>query len=411
MWYGAVRSYGFFHEVKDTAPQEIKFVQSKKVVALPIVGSVVLLLLFFFLDLSITIYILVSLISLVVLISQFFIFAPLADYIFDKLLSKGPKGFTVPKIGFIPISGIVLFLYSVGVVLLWIFTGHWFVVDGIAWCMGITQMCILRLPNLKISTLLLVPFLIYDVFWVFISPLLFHGTSIMVSVAVRLPPFPLLLKVPHFANPGDFSGLGLGDIVLPGFFVVFLYSFDEHLQKRDFYDSSNWRNSYVSYFTLSLIEYTVGYILTITVGTLMEAGQPALLYLVPCILGTTAYVAWRRGELRLMWEGQHNLSNDVESQNLLKGENDNKGNESNNNDNDEAIGTELVVNLGPLDPREIAATDLADSSSHTSSHTSSRTSSNTSSNSSSHTSSRDSSSAGPTGPGKDEKGSFTEVVV
>lgn len=32
-----------------------------------------------------------------------------------------------------------------------------------------------------------------------------------------------------------------------------------------------------------------------------DQGQPALLYLVPCCLGTVALLAWRRGQLRELW--------------------------------------------------------------------------------------------------------------
>lgn len=321
IWYGAVRSHSFFHEVKATAPQEVKFVQSNKVIALPIVGSIVLLLLFYFLSFSITIWILVVIISLVILVSQFFVFSPLADYIFDRLLrNSNSKGFTLPKLGFIPYGGIALLLFCIGIVVGWLLTGHWTLVDESAWCIAVTQLCVLRLPSLKISTLLLVPFLIYDVFWVFLSPLFFHGQSVMVTVAMSLPPFPLLLKVPHFSDMNAFSGLGLGDIVLPGLFIVFLYSFDEHLKQRDQL-TSNWSEFYLSYFTMALIEYTIGYALTILAGTIMNSGQPALLYLVPCTLGGTVLLAWRRGHLALMWKGHHAAAkeqpDDIEAQSLL----------------------------------------------------------------------------------------------
>lgn len=36
---------------------------------------------------------------------------------------------------------------------------------------------------------------------------------------------------------------------------------------------------------------------------LMNMGQPALLYLVPCCVGTMAFMAWRRHELNSLWEG------------------------------------------------------------------------------------------------------------
>ena len=35
----------------------------------------------------------------------------------------------------------------------------------------------------------------------------------------------------------------------------------------------------------------------------MEMGQPALLYLVPCTLGTMTFMGWRRNELRGLWDG------------------------------------------------------------------------------------------------------------
>jgi len=35
----------------------------------------------------------------------------------------------------------------------------------------------------------------------------------------------------------------------------------------------------------------------------MHMGQPALLYLVPCCLGTMAYMGWRRKELQQLWDG------------------------------------------------------------------------------------------------------------
>lgn len=35
----------------------------------------------------------------------------------------------------------------------------------------------------------------------------------------------------------------------------------------------------------------------------MEMGQPALLYLVPCCLGTMVYIGHRAGELKDLWEG------------------------------------------------------------------------------------------------------------
>jgi hypothetical protein len=35
----------------------------------------------------------------------------------------------------------------------------------------------------------------------------------------------------------------------------------------------------------------------------MEVGQPALLYLLPCTLSTMMYLGWQRQDLRSLWNG------------------------------------------------------------------------------------------------------------
>ena len=52
---------------------------------------------------------------------------------------------------------------------------------GIAFCISLIRN--IRLPNLKVCTILLVLLLIYDIFFVFITPLFSAGKSVMVEVA------------------------------------------------------------------------------------------------------------------------------------------------------------------------------------------------------------------------------------
>lgn len=52
-----------------------------------------------------------------------------------------------------------------------------------------------------------------------------------------------------------------------------------------------------------LVAYAVGMIITFVALLLMDKGQPALLYLVPCTLITVAVVAWIRKEMKMFWEG------------------------------------------------------------------------------------------------------------
>lgn len=106
-----------------------------------------------------------------------------------------------------------------------------------------------RLPSLKVSTLLLTGLLLYDVFWVFFSSYIF-STNVMVKVATRPadnpvgivarklnlgiakePPklnLPGKLVFPSIHNSGHFSMLGLGDIVMPGLLLCFVLRYDAY---------------------------------------------------------------------------------------------------------------------------------------------------------------------------------------
>ena len=52
---------------------------------------------------------------------------------------------------------------------------------GISFCISLIRS--IRLPNLKVCTILLVLLLLYDIFFVFITPFFSAGKSVMVEVA------------------------------------------------------------------------------------------------------------------------------------------------------------------------------------------------------------------------------------
>ena len=52
-----------------------------------------------------------------------------------------------------------------------------------------------------------------------------------------------------------------------------------------------------------MFAYAVGLAMANAAVYLMQMGQPALLYLVPCCLGTMVYIGHRAGELKDLWEG------------------------------------------------------------------------------------------------------------
>ncbi|XP_043841631.1 signal peptide peptidase-like 2A isoform X2 [Dromiciops gliroides] len=171
---------------------------------------------------------------------------------------------------------------------------------GMAFCLNLIKT--LKLPNFKACVILLVLLLIYDVFFVFITPFITkNGESIMIEVAAG--PFgsseklPVVIKVPRLiyfsamsACLAPVSILGFGDIIVPGLLVAYCRRFDIHVGSS-------------IYFVSCVIAYAVGMVLTFIVLMLMKHGQPALLYLVPCTLITVVIVAWRRKEVKKIWNG------------------------------------------------------------------------------------------------------------
>ncbi|KYO21156.1 signal peptide peptidase-like 2A isoform X3 [Alligator mississippiensis] len=172
---------------------------------------------------------------------------------------------------------------------------------GVAFCLNFIKT--LKMPNFKSCVILLGLLLLYDVFFVFITPFITkNGASIMVEVAAG--PFgnseklPVVIRVPRLQFSAltlcgmPFSLLGFGDIIVPGLLVAYCRRFD--VQTRSL--------SSVYYVSCTLA-YAVGMVLTFVVLALMKMGQPALLYLVPCTLITSSVVAWRRKEMKKFWKG------------------------------------------------------------------------------------------------------------
>jgi hypothetical protein len=70
------------------------------------------------------------------------------------------------------------------------------------------------------------------------------------------------------------------------------------------FDYTHGRVGFGSYFMVAMIGYALGLICTYVALAVMQSGQPALLYLVPCVLGPVAALACCRGDLGAMWRGQ-----------------------------------------------------------------------------------------------------------
>ncbi|THG05173.1 hypothetical protein TEA_006339 [Camellia sinensis var. sinensis] len=159
---------------------------------------------------------------------------------------------------------------------------HWLAnnILGLAFCVQGIEM--LSLGSFKTGAILLAGLFVYDIFWVFFTP-------VMVSVAKSFDaPIKLLFPTGDSARP--FSMLGLGDIVIPGIFVALALRFDVSRRKES------------QYFKSAFLGYTAGLVLTIIVMNWFQAAQPALLYIVPAVIGfLAAHCIWN-GDVKQLLE-------------------------------------------------------------------------------------------------------------
>ena len=205
------------------------------------------------------------------------------------------------------------------------------------------------LPDAKVSFTLLTGMFLYDVFWVYISPFLVQafssepvtadtGSSVMVAVAkgessdcgsASLSPesLPVVIRWPRqgtFLHPTASAMLGLGDIILPAFFIAFVMRYDV-LSGRVWQlprfgssavvnaasgdgvgsaDEQRMRSMLYGYFVPSFVGYIIALLMAYVVVSKTGLAQPALLYIVPVSCWATLLLAWRRGQLLLLWEGR-----------------------------------------------------------------------------------------------------------
>mmetsp|Transcript_18937 Transcript_18937/g.53063 ORF Transcript_18937/g.53063 Transcript_18937/m.53063 type:complete len:355 (-) Transcript_18937:316-1380(-) len=139
----------------------------------------------------------------------------------------------------------------------------------------------LSLGSTTVGIILLCGLFLYDIFWVFCTP-------VMVSVATNFDaPIKLLFpRVVDELGKRPYAMLGLGDIVIPGIFVALMLRMDV---------STGFRSNY---FQSAFGGYVLGLGSTIVIMNVFNAAQPALLYIVPAVLGCVFLHAAVRGEVK-----------------------------------------------------------------------------------------------------------------
>ena len=149
-----------------------------------------------------------------------------------------------------------------------------------------------------------------------------------------------LLKLKSIKNRTfihTYSLLGFGDILVPGLLLSFAHSYDlltgikyklywsittigeylinvsaqrvsvlfwfliEHFLFETIWNHYHFKGLYFKWISFSA--YIPGLVATFISLFLMNSAQPALLYLVPFTLVPTILVAWCRGDLPSMWDG------------------------------------------------------------------------------------------------------------
>ena len=225
-----------------------------------------------------------------------------------------------------------------------------------------SYMSILSPKSFSTGSLLLAGLFLYDIYMVFFTPM-------MVTVATTLE-IPAKILIPR---PGTkhMAMLGLGDILLPGLVIAWALRFDLYLWYRNQASRDGerkakyicatgkwgerfWTSTLLSsvsnktreahpsqikgplfakpYFNASLVGYVFGLTLAGIMVQVYRHAQPALLYLVPGVLGAVIITAFRRGELRELWDYEEGK----DEEGKLAQEEEEGGSEPNSNINEKS---------------------------------------------------------------------------
>uniref|UniRef100_A0A3B3TJ62 Signal peptide peptidase 3 n=1 Tax=Poecilia latipinna TaxID=48699 RepID=A0A3B3TJ62_9TELE len=284
----------------------IQTIDSTQALFLPIGASVSLLVMFFFFDSVQVVFTICT--AVLATIAFAFLLLPMCQYLTRPCSPQNKISFGC--CGRFTLAELLSFSLSVMLVLIWVLTGHWLLMDALAMGLCVAMIAFVRLPSLKVSCLLLSGLLIYDVFWVFFSAYIFNS-NVMVKVATQPAENPIDVlsrklhlgpgmgrDVPRLSLPGKlvfpsstgshFSMLGIGDIVMPGLLLCFVLRYDNYKKQATGEvpgpGNMSGRMQRVSYFHCTLIGYFVGLLTATVASRIHRAAQPALLYLVPFTL-------------------------------------------------------------------------------------------------------------------------------
>lgn len=248
--------------------------------------------------------------------------------------------------------------FSLFLCIFWFITENWLVTNLLAFCMCVSGISLIKIGRFQVVLAVAIGFLIYDVWWVFLSPKVF-GKSVMVEAAtgmsnhvpamftipktlsekstlidmgiysplytlgrgnndsnkidkIRLVNIPIYIEK-YFSKIKDVSLLlrrssesliGAGDIVIPGIVLDFFLRFD--IMNYNLNIKSNL-------FIFAFGGYFVGVALSWIMVNVMQKGQPALLWIFPSVLIPTTIRAFHISVLKILWSRGAPISNSAEN--------------------------------------------------------------------------------------------------
>lgn len=272
------------------------------------IGTVLLIYFFF----NSMVYVFIAMFLIAATISVYWIFIP-----FMHLIPCGNYSCDLHflKICHITaeIQDIILLLCTMTLSITWCVLRHeryiWVLQNCLGMAVCITFISLNRVETLKSCTMILIAFFIYDILFVFVTPLFTpDGKSVMERIVIGgneqqsygpKEQMPTILKVPYYTlNPlgtcfqDSFYVLGFGDIIIPGLLISLCHTFGMKT------------NAVKIYLPVVLTGYGIGLILTDTFLSIMRTAQPALLYLVPCTLPLVMITSCIRKEFWHFWSGE-----------------------------------------------------------------------------------------------------------
>eukprot|EP00798_Chlamydomonas_sp_ICE-L_P005127 gene5127-34933_t len=295
-------------------PEESVDITINFAIAFVCIASLVLVLMFFFLSKAVF-YILLVFFCIAAAQATTVVLAFFLRLVVSPSLANQTSH--VPLIGYCPTLDMISAPISIAICVVWVIWRNsdwsWLLQDFLGVSLMLLVLRTLKLNSVKVASVLLSLLFVYDVFWVFLEPLIFGGESVMVVVAKGGSSqefLPMLLRVPRlvYRELGGYSMLGYGDVILPGILVAYTRRLDIDLHLPSC--------SFGNYFIPTCLGYCAGLMLTycaLLFSWFGDQGQPALLYLVPCTLGTVFLIAYLRKEVQVLWHSsnkQYNLIDD-----------------------------------------------------------------------------------------------------